>query len=78
MSKLHVALDTETGGLDPKTSDLLTIYIGIADENFKVIDELDLKLKFGNLIKFHNLAYIKIDNSHEYDNPHFEEFFDSV
>jgi DNA polymerase III alpha subunit (gram-positive type) len=48
MSKLHVALDTETGGLDPKTSDLLTIYIGIADENFKVIDELDLKLKPDN------------------------------
>jgi oligoribonuclease (3'-5' exoribonuclease) len=45
MSKLYVPLDTETGGLDPKTSDVLTIYIAVADENFKILDELDLKLK---------------------------------
>jgi oligoribonuclease (3'-5' exoribonuclease) len=45
MSKLYVALDTETGGLDPKTSDVLTIYVAIADESFKILDELDLKLK---------------------------------
>ena len=45
MSKLYIPLDTETGGLDPKTSDLLTIYIAVADENFQILDELDLKLK---------------------------------
>jgi|ERR1035437_215441 DNA polymerase III alpha subunit (gram-positive type) len=45
MSKLYIPLDTETGGLDPKTSDVLTIYIAVADENFKILDELDLKLK---------------------------------
>jgi oligoribonuclease (3'-5' exoribonuclease) len=45
MSKLYVPLDTETGGLDPKTSDVLTIYISVFDEGFKMLDELDLKLK---------------------------------
>lgn len=45
MSKLYVPLDTETGGLNPQTSDLLTIYIAVADENFKILDECDLKLK---------------------------------
>ena len=45
MSKLYVPLDTETGGLDCRTSDLLTIYISVVDESFKILDELDLKLK---------------------------------
>jgi len=48
MSKLMIPLDTETGGLNPQTSDLLTIYISVADENFKILDELDLKLKPDN------------------------------
>lgn len=37
--------DCETGGVDPKKSDLLTAYFCITDENLNVIDELDLKLK---------------------------------
>jgi DNA polymerase III epsilon subunit-like protein len=41
----YLALDTETGGLSPKSADLLTLYCCIVDENFKVLDELDLKLK---------------------------------
>jgi DNA polymerase III alpha subunit (gram-positive type) len=45
MSKFYLALDCETGGLSPKSADLLTLYISIVDENFKVLDELDLKLK---------------------------------
>jgi DNA polymerase III epsilon subunit-like protein len=45
MSKFHIALDTETGSIDPKLGDLLTIYICVADENFKILEELDLKLK---------------------------------
>lgn len=40
-----IAFDTETGGLDPKYSDLLTIFICVVDENFKVLEELDLKVK---------------------------------
>lgn len=43
--KYKLAFDSETGGLDPKTSDLLTAYFAIVDENLKIIDELDLKLK---------------------------------
>ena len=45
MSKLYIPLDTETGGLDPKNSDLLTIYISVFNESFTILDELDLKLK---------------------------------
>lgn len=45
MSNLFLPLDSETGGLDPLKTDVLTLYIGVADESFKIIDELDLKLK---------------------------------
>lgn len=48
MSKIYAALDSETGGLNPITSDILTLYIGMFDENFKILDELDLKLKPDN------------------------------
>jgi len=41
----YVALDCETGGLSADTADLLTCYISVVDENFKVQEELDLKLK---------------------------------
>lgn len=37
--------DCETGGIDPRTSSLLTAYFSIVDDNMNVIDELDLKLK---------------------------------
>lgn len=40
-----IPLDTETGALTPEKGDLLTIYISVVDENFKILDELDLKLK---------------------------------
>lgn len=45
MSNFYIPLDTETGGLDPQTSDVLTIYIAVMDEEFKIVEELDLKLK---------------------------------
>jgi len=45
MSKVTLAFDCETGGLDPKQADILTLYMGILDEDFKVLEELDLKLK---------------------------------
>jgi len=43
-----VPLDSETGGLNPETADILTLYIAMMDENFKIVDELDLKLKPDN------------------------------
>lgn len=46
MAKLKIApMDCETGGLDPKKVSLLTMYIAVLDDNFNVVDELDLKLK---------------------------------
>ncbi len=45
MSQLYIAMDTETGGLDPKITDLLTAYIAVMDAEFKILDELDLKVK---------------------------------
>lgn len=45
MSQLYLAFDTETGGFNPETADLLTAYFGIVTEDHKVIDEIYLKLK---------------------------------
>lgn len=41
----YIPFDCETGGLDPDTTDLLTVYMAVMDENFKILEELDLKLK---------------------------------
>lgn len=40
-----LALDSETGGLNPKNSDMLTFYATILDSDLKIVDEIDLKLK---------------------------------
>jgi DNA polymerase III epsilon subunit-like protein len=45
MSQYFAPFDSETGGLSPETSDLLTFYMCVMDENFKICDELYLKLK---------------------------------
>jgi len=45
MSKIFIAFDSETGGLSPKTSDILTLYMAVLDQDLKVLDEIDLKLK---------------------------------
>jgi DNA polymerase III epsilon subunit-like protein len=41
----YVAFDSETGGLNPASADMLTFYMAIVDRNFKILDEIDLKLK---------------------------------
>ena len=43
--KFFMAFDTETGSRDPKEADLLTFYAAIIDEDFKLVEELYLKLK---------------------------------
>lgn len=48
MSQFYFAFDTETGGLNPATADLLTFFVGILDEELKLVDELYLKLKPDN------------------------------
>lgn len=45
----YIAFDTETGGLDPRETDLLTAYFAILDESLTPVAELDLKLKPGPL-----------------------------
>lgn len=44
MANYLCCMDSETGGLTPQ-SDILTLYMAMTDEDLKVIDELDLKLK---------------------------------
>lgn len=37
--------DSETGGLNENTADILTLYCAIMDEEYKILDEVNLKLK---------------------------------
>lgn len=41
----YIAFDCETGGLDTGFSSLLSVYFVVFDRNFKVLGELDLKIK---------------------------------
>lgn len=45
MSQFFLPFDSETGGFNQKTADLLTAYFCIMDEEFKIQEELYLKLK---------------------------------
>lgn len=45
MSNYFLAFDLETGDLDPSQGDILTGYFALLDEDFKILDELSLKLK---------------------------------
>lgn len=45
MANLYVCFDTETGGLNENTSDLLTAFFCVMDEDYKILEELNLKLK---------------------------------
>ena len=41
----YIAFDCETGGLDPLANSLLTVYFVVFDSTFKVLGDLDLKIK---------------------------------
>lgn len=45
MSNYVMGFDTETGGLNPKKADLLTAYFCMLDDEMRIVDELDMKLK---------------------------------
>jgi oligoribonuclease (3'-5' exoribonuclease) len=45
--KYLIGIDCETGGLETE-SDLLTIYLSVIDENYNIVDELDMLLKPDN------------------------------
>lgn len=58
-------MDSETGGLDHKKVDILTLYMAMCTEDFQVVDELNLKLKPDNgrlpITEAQALAVNKID-----------------
>lgn len=45
MSQLYLPFDSETGGLNENEADLLTVYCAIMDEDYKILEDLYLKLK---------------------------------
>lgn len=45
---IKMAMDCETGGINQKTADLLTFYVAFLDEEYKILDELDVKVKPDN------------------------------
>lgn len=45
MSQYFAAFDSETGGLDSTQADMLTFYMAILDSEYKIVDELYLRLK---------------------------------
>lgn len=45
LTDFYLAMDSETGGLDENVEDILTIYFGIFTYDWKLVDELDLKVK---------------------------------
>lgn len=67
-----VCMDSETGGLRAKQADILTLFMAVVDEDFKVIDELDLKLKPNDRLPIAEvgaLAVNKIDLQKHLEDP---------
>lgn len=73
MSDYYLPFDCETGGLDPQTADVLTLYIAVMDENFNIAEELDLKLKPDNgrlpIAESQALAVNKINLKNHLEDP---------
>lgn len=61
MSFIYIPLDSETGGLSAKTSDILTLYMCAMTEDFKIIDELDLKLKPDDRLPIAEAGALKVN-----------------
>jgi hypothetical protein len=45
MSQLYLPFDSETGGLNENKADMLTLYMAIMDDQYKILEDLYLKLK---------------------------------
>jgi oligoribonuclease (3'-5' exoribonuclease) len=73
MSQYRMPFDCETGGTDERKTDLLTVYACIMDEDYKIIEELDLKLKPDNdrlpICEAGALAVNKIDVKKHLEDP---------
>ena len=62
MEDYYLAFDTETGGLDENVEDLLTAYFAIITYDYKIVDELDLKLKpDGGRLPIANAGALKVN-----------------
>ena len=62
MSESYIfCIDTETGDLDPKKGDILTLYMAVTDDNFTVLDGLDLKLKPNDRLPVANAEALKVN-----------------
>jgi DNA polymerase III epsilon subunit-like protein len=61
MSQLYMAFDCETGGFNSEKADLLTAYFGIIDEDYKILDELYLKLKPENRLPIAEAGALKVN-----------------
>lgn len=60
----YLVVDTETGGIDPKNSSLLTAQFSVYDDKFKLMDELYLEMKHQDEVYLVNpkaLSINKID-----------------
>jgi DNA polymerase III epsilon subunit-like protein len=67
-----VAMDSETGSLRAKQGDILSLYMAVVTEDFRVIDELDLKLKPNDRLPIADpgaLAVNKIDLQKHLQDP---------
>lgn len=67
-----VCMDSETGGLRAKQADILTLFMAVVDEDFRIIDELDLKLKPDGrlpIIEAQAMAVNKIDIQKHLEDP---------
>ena len=71
--KFFMAFDTETGSLNPEDADLLTFYAAIVDEDFKLLEEISLKLKPDNgklpIAEAKALSVNKIDIKSHLEDP---------
>ena len=53
--------DLETGGLKPEQNDLLTAFFAVVDENMKIVEELNLKLKPDGRLPICEAAALKVN-----------------
>ena len=70
--QFYLCFDTETGSLTPETGDVLTAYFVVMDEDFKILEELDLKLKPDGRLPIAEAGALKVNgiNLHEHiENP---------
>lgn len=61
MSQLYMPFDSETGGFDQTKTDLLTVYAAIMDEEYKILEEVYLKLKPNDRLPIAEAQALKVN-----------------